>query len=116
MARLLYPLPEPYRGATHVDFYEVLVTPNVSVRLTGNLGTLADGEFVQDPDLRDVVRSIDGREYTEGFKPYVQAQGAPGGNFRDADLGYWLTAWAWQSAGAWEIANPAPEPAPEPVE
>lgn len=110
---LLYPLPEAYKGATHVEFYEVLVTPSASVRLTGRLGTAPEGVFVLDGDLRDVTRNIDGREYAEGFKPHVQGEGAPGGNFRDADLAYWLTAWGWRDGSAWYAANPEPAPEPE---
>ena len=98
---MLYPLPAPYRGATHLYIYEVLVTPSESVRLTGTLGTVEADAFVPDPDLRGVVREIRGAEYTDGFRPFVNAQGAPGGNFRDADLAYWLTAYGHQDPGTW---------------
>lgn len=106
---LLYPLPAPHRDATHIQFYEVLVTPNHSVRLTGRLGTVEDGEFVADQELRDVTRVIGGPEYADGFRPHVQGEGAPGGNFRDADLAYWLTVWGWRDGTAWAAAQAEPE-------
>lgn len=102
---MLYKLPEPYRGATHISWYEVLVTPDTALKLTGEFGTVVDGEFTRDPDLRHPWRVIEGREYADGFRADAQARGAPRGNFRDEDISAHLDKWGWRDASKWYEAH-----------
>lgn len=103
---MIYELPTKKYGQNAVQFYEVLVTPNESVKLTGTLGKVnAAGEFTAaaDPMIGrpgGVVRTIAGDEF-EAFIEYVDSQrpGSPAlgsSTFRKEDLGYWLTIHGWR--------------------
>lgn len=107
-----YELLAPHKGATHIHFYEVLVTPGNSVRLTGWYGFLdAEGDFISDPEIRQPVRTIAGREY-DAFQDEVEAQGAPPGNFRAGDLAEWISAWGHAGDGEeWYAEHPVSEEA-----
>ena len=105
----------PYPGATGEDITEDVVVRGLKLFRTDGTQFAPGYEYAvtysrgyaADADLRGVVREIRGAEYTDGFRPYVNDQGAPGGNFRDADLAYWLTTYGWrESSWAAEPANP----------
>lgn len=83
-----YLLSEPIRGCTHFVLNEVAYT---AVELVCGilLGSVEGGAFVPDPMLRPIRRSIQGQE-REAFLFGVAENGAPLGEWRDADLADWL--------------------------
>jgi hypothetical protein len=93
---MLYKLPEVYKDATHLLVEEAQTDYTTMVRAIGRLGTLEKEAFIPDPDLISVTRTITGTEYTKGFHPYVEGQGAPNGNFRDVDLVVWFDKYGWR--------------------
>lgn len=98
---MIYTLPEPFKGATHLFVEETFTDFSTQVRVTGVLGTMEKDVFVRDPDLIAVSRTIGGTEYLKGFHPYVKEQGAPNGNFRDVDLTFWFDKYGWKTS-TWE--------------
>ena len=101
---MLYKLPEPFKGATHLLVEETFTDFATQVRVTGRLGTTVDDKepwFLPDPFLLAVSRVIAGTEYAKGFRPYVNEQGAPNGNFRDVDLIVWFDKYGWKDGSIW---------------
>lgn len=105
--RFLYEIPSPVTtlngDQTHVLFRDIEVTPETSIRLQGDLGTLRDdGSFKPDPDYANgrIVRSISGEEYA-AYMEYVDEQRSGAASegtatFYGQDVGYWLTTYGWR--------------------
>lgn len=116
--RLIYELPEPLYGETHVNFFEVRVVPGVAIYLTGNLGSMSGRDFEWSRNLDFPVgwveRNITGDEF-KAFLRFVDAQrgGAPTegtSNFRDSDIAHWLNKYGWrgkETNDSWHTDWPA---------
>lgn len=112
-----YSLPTPFRGATHVQLYEVRYGVGDQIVCTLRLGSVAEGEqgevFVPDPDLRQDRRRVIEREELADFYAWTAEQGAASKEYRDPDLAAWLATHGIEQPEPREAA-PVEQPAPPP--
>lgn len=82
---MIFQLPTPLRGETHLRLYRLDEVVGAWVEARGYLGRMKGGEFEKAEGLRDLLLPARGAEY-DVLLAFAQEEGAPEGEYRKADL------------------------------
>jgi len=98
---VIHPLPTPFKGATHVFIGLIREAPESRILVTYKPGTLNEaGEWVPDPYLPELTRSIVGEELEALLAGAAEKYGVPrccgARELRKADIVAFLDAHGWE--------------------
>ena len=98
---MIHKLPTPFKGATHVFVGLIREAPESRILVTYKPGTLNEaGEWVPDPYLPELTRSIVGEELEALLAGAAAAHGVPpcdgAREWRKADVVAFLDAHGWE--------------------
>lgn len=82
---MVFQLPEPVHGQTHIKLYRVTESTDAWVTARGYLGTLDGDDFAKEDSLRDVEIDLVQEDYRK-LRDRAANAGGPSGEFRKADL------------------------------
>ena len=98
---MIHELPQPFKGATHVQIGLIREAPESRILVTYKPGTVDDdGQWLPDPHLPELNRSIVGDELEALLSGAAEAHGVPrcdgARELRKSDIVAFLDAHGWE--------------------